>query len=77
MYVREWTHSNHSRTRRWTVVMNFTPRPLYRLRQQFPVSAEKEAAATFVKYFYSYFAFVREKQGKFQTLHPGLSSTSL
>jgi len=57
------------------VVMNFTPRPLYRLRKQFPVSAQEEAAATFIKYFYSCFAFVRKKHGKLQTLHPGLSST--
>ena len=75
MYVREWTHnSNHSSTRRWIGVMNFTPRPLYHLRKQFPVSAQQEAAATFIKCFYSYFALVSEKHGKFQTLHPGLSS---
>jgi hypothetical protein len=75
IYVRERTHSSsHSYTRRWMVVMIFTPRPLYRLRKQFPVSAQEEAAATFTKFFYSYFAFVREKRGKLQTLHPGLSS---
>lgn len=55
------------------VVMNFTPRPLYRLRKQIPVPAQQEAAATFIKYFYSYFELVSEKHGKFQTLHPGLS----
>lgn len=56
------------------VVMNFTPRPLFRLRKQFPVSAQQETAATFIKCFHSYFALVSEKHGKFQTVHPGLPS---
>jgi hypothetical protein len=57
------------------VVMNFTPLPLFRLRKQFAVSAQQEAAANFIKYFNSYFALVSEKHGTFQTLHPGLSSS--
>jgi hypothetical protein len=44
------------------VVINFSPPPpvpLYRHRKQFPGSAQQEATAKFTKYFYSYFAFVR------------------